>query len=65
MEVLTPKRLELSSGSLTGETSMKLNAFHCMILAIVLVIMIRGIRTDVSAIWAGHGRCWRLEMELR
>jgi hypothetical protein len=26
---LTPNSAELSSGNLTGETSMKLNAFHC------------------------------------
>ena len=26
---LTPNSAELSSGSLTGATSMKLNAFHC------------------------------------
>lgn len=35
---LTPKRLELSSGSLTGETSMKLNAFHWAVLVSVLNI---------------------------
>lgn len=33
---LTPKRLELSSGSFTAETSIKLNAFHCVVLAIVV-----------------------------
>lgn len=32
-EAPTPKSAELSSGSLTGDTSMKLNAFHWMVSA--------------------------------
>jgi hypothetical protein len=33
---LTPNSAELASGSLTGVTSMKLNAFHCDSVSCVL-----------------------------
>jgi hypothetical protein len=55
---LTSKIEELSSGSFTGDTSMKLNAFHCWFCQLRSINRKSGRLTDVSAISARHSlRC--------
>lgn len=51
---LTLKIEELSSGSFTGDTSMKLNAFHCCFCQLQSISRKFRSLTDVSAISARH-----------